>query len=75
MADIKITGFKVGTAAIGDTWDMLALDYYDEEMLAPLLLRYNPSLDSIVVFEDNMEIVVPIIDESTAASLPVWRQA
>lgn len=67
-------GTTVGTAAIGDTWDMLALDYYDDEMLAPLLLRHNPGYFNVVAFEENVEIVVPVIDEASAAGMPLWRR-
>ena len=72
---IKVIGMTTGTAGIGDTWDMLALDYYDEEMLAPLLLRYNPELDDIIVFEENTMIAVPDIDRDSLAAMPPWRQS
>ena len=59
----------------GDTFDALALKYYNEERLAWKIIQANPDHCDTLIFDagvvlyipDNTEVVLP-------QTLPPWRQ-
>lgn len=69
----KPIDFTTTIAAAGDTWDMLALDYYDDELLASLIIFHNPKLAEILVFDEAVEVTIPLIDQQASGALPPWR--
>lgn len=62
-------------AAVGDTFDMLALDYYNEELLSSLIILYNPEHADVIRFEKETLLSIPVIEQQDVAALPPWRKA
>ena len=59
----------------GDTFDILALDFYNEESYSHYIIAANPDYCDVVVFEDGIELYIPEIDEyQNKESLPPWRR-
>lgn len=59
----------------GDTFDALALEYYDDEKLASTIIQANPDHCATLIFEAGVSLFIP--DASTVASpetLPPWRR-
>jgi hypothetical protein len=63
------------TTQAGDTFDLLALDYYDDERLAHLIMALNPAYSDVLVFDANVSLEIPIFDETATVETPDWRQA
>lgn len=60
----------------GDTWDSIALKFYNDERLMHYILEANPMYLQTVVFSANVELNIPDIDVSklnTISNLPSWR--
>ena len=71
----RVTGYKEYTTRAGDTFDMLALAMYNEEKLAHYIIEFNPQFAGVVVFEANVPIRLPIVENvETPATLPPWRR-
>lgn len=68
MADIHIT-------VQGDTFDLLALEYYDDEKQASAIMAANPEYYSTLIFEAGIPLVIPPVATLTMPeTLPPWRR-
>ena len=68
MASIHIT-------AEGDTFDMLALKYYDDEKLASTIIQANPDHCATLIFEAGVSLTIPDITSVIyPETLPPWRR-
>jgi hypothetical protein len=61
-------------ALAGDTFDSIALDFYNRESLAHRIVQANPDHRKVIVFKGGEILMVPIIEEQPAASLPPWKR-
>ena len=59
----------------GDTFDSLALRFYDDEKLASTIIQANPDHCGTLIFEAGISLTIP---EAAAAvmpeTLPPWRR-
>ena len=58
----------------GDTFDMIALDYYNDEHLAMTLAQANPDYAGVIVFDAGVRLRIPVIEQAAASSLPPWKR-
>ena len=59
----------------GDTFDALALQYYNDEMLASRIIAANLDHCGTLIFEAGIVLRVPAISTvATPATLPPWRR-
>lgn len=58
----------------GDTFDMIALDAYNDEFRAVDIIRANPQYSGIVAFDAGVTLHIPYLTESTPESLPPWKR-
>lgn len=59
----------------GDTFDALALEYYDDEKQASVIIQANPDYCDTLIFEAGVELVIPERAEATPPdTLPPWRR-
>ena len=59
----------------GDTYDALALDFYDDERLASHIIQANPQYMETLVFDAGIRIRIPLLDKSERpVTLPPWRR-
>ena len=66
---------KVYTTMQGDTFDLLALLFYDEETLASNIIAANPDYCDTLIFDAGVELIIPDVAEVTLPeSLPPWRR-
>ena len=68
MSNIHVT-------VVGDTFDGLALEYYNDEKLASTIIKANPDHCDTLIFEAGVALTIP--DEPSATlpeSLPPWRR-
>lgn len=63
------------TTSKGDTFDILAFVFYDDPLLASVIIQANPDYSDVLIFEDNVELYIPEIDATEIPeTLPPWRQ-
>lgn len=68
-----VNGFEYTTMA-GDTFDMIALDAYNDEFKAAEIIRANPQYAGIVVFDAGVTLWIPYLEEDVPDSLPPWKR-
>lgn len=59
----------------GDTFDALALEYYDDEKLASAIIQENPDHCDVLIFEAGVTLTIPDVSTVTPPeTLPPWRR-
>ena len=58
----------------GDTFDSIALDFYDEEYYASEIINANPDFGSTIVFDEGIMLKIPILDIKNNDLLPPWKR-
>lgn len=62
------------TTINGDTFDVIALDMYNDEMKAHLIIQANPEYANVLVFDEGIKLKIPIIEKENVATLPPWKR-
>lgn len=71
----RIISYKEYMTRQGDTFDALALEMYGEETLAHYIIEFNPDHADVLIFEANVPLRLPIIENvETPDTLPPWRR-
>ena len=66
---------KTHITAEGDTFDALALQYYNDEKLSSKLIQVNPDHCSTLIFEAGVSLTIPEVSTVTyPETLPPWRR-
>lgn len=68
-----IDGFNYVTQA-GDTFDMIALDAYNDEFKSVEIIKANPQYAGVMSFDAGIPLRIPYIAESAPESLPPWKR-
>ena len=67
------------TTVQGDTWDSVAFKFYKNEAYADILMKANPGLIEIFVFDAGTELMVPgaaqVEAERIRRDYPEWLTA
>lgn len=66
--------FLLYTTQEGDTWDAIALDFYNSEYKSSLLMGANPDHIKKVIFSSGVKLIIPVIEEDPAETLPPWKR-
>ena len=71
----NVTGYQKIKTVEGDTFDGLALEYYDDEKQASLIIGANLDYCDVLIFEADVELKIPIVENvETPDTLPPWRR-
>lgn len=63
------------TTVEGDTFDGLALQYYNDEKLASAIIQANPDHCDTLIFEAGIKLTIPAVSSVTLpGTLPPWRR-
>lgn len=63
------------TTMQGDTFDMLALDAYNNEFQATDLIEANPQYADVLVFDAGVQLWIPKLESTPPESLPPWKRS
>lgn len=59
----------------GDTFDELALQFYDDEKKAHLIIDFNPQYSAYIILEAGITLQIPIYEtEQNSETLPPWKR-
>lgn len=63
------------TTRQGDTFDELALQAYNSEKMAHLLIEANPDYADVLIFDAGIELTIPVDEEIVIPeTLAPWRR-
>ena len=66
---------KIHITAEGDTFDALALEYYNDEKLASTIIQANPDHCDVLIFDAGVSLTIPGLSSVTyPETLPPWRR-
>lgn len=58
----------------GDTFDILALDAYDDEFKAHMIIQANPEYADVLIFDEGIKLKIPVIEDESIETLPPWKR-
>lgn len=58
----------------GDTFDVIALQFYGDELRAGELIAANPQHAGTVMFAAGVALQIPQLAEVAPSTLPPWRR-
>lgn len=71
----EIIGYREHKTVEEDTFDGLALWYYNDEQLASRIISANLDYCDVLIFEAGVPLRIPIMDTvDTPETLPPWRR-
>ena len=63
------------TTKEGDTFDMIALNFYDEEKMATTIIEANPDYSDVIIFDADVELIIPTAEDVDGLeTTPPWRR-
>ena len=72
---MTVSAFIEYQTRAGDTFDELALQFYDNEKMAHHIIEHNPDYADVIVFEESVFLEIPIFEEEeTPETLAPWRR-
>lgn len=71
---MTVSRFIDYTTRLGDTFDELALQVYNNEKMASEIIAANPDYADVIIFEEEVALRIPVFDETYAPeTLAPWR--
>lgn len=58
----------------GDTWESISMDFYGTPYKMAELIQCNSAYSDTLIFEGNIKLSIPILEEETAESLAPWKR-
>ncbi len=72
---MQIVGYRFHKAKVGETPDILALQYYSDEFMASYILDANPRYNDVMIYEGGEELTIPVFDTvESDKTLAPWRR-
>lgn len=71
----NITGYNIIQTVEGDTFDGLALEFYNDEKQSALIIGQNLDYCDTLIFEAGVQLRIPIVEDvDLPETLPPWRR-
>lgn len=71
----NIIGYNTILTVEGDTFDGLALEFYDDEQKSSVIMGANLDYCDTLIFEAGVALKIPILDDvELPETLPPWRR-
>lgn len=58
----------------GETWDTISLDFYGTPYKVKELIDCNPQYSDVLIFDANVMLNIPILDDEQAGTLAPWKR-
>lgn len=58
-----------------DSFDSIALDFYNEETLSNHIITANPLHRNTILFKGGEILRIPVIEKQAADTLPPWKRS
>lgn len=74
-SSVTVTGRKPYTCRAGEAFDLLAGQAYGHETMAGTIIRENPDMCDVVLFDGGEALSLPLVETvETPETLPPWRR-
>jgi len=75
IGQVLVNGYQEYVTQEGDAYDVLAIDFYDDEMMASYIIQANPQYMETLIFEAGIRLQIPVLENiERPTTLPPWRQ-
>ena len=72
---MTVSAFIEYQTRVGDTFDELALQVYNNEKMAHHIIEHNPDYADVIIFEEPVLLSIPIFEETEKPeTLAPWRR-
>lgn len=72
---MTVSAFINYRTRVGDTFDELALQVYNDEKMAHHIIEQNPDFADVIIFEESVPLRIPIFEDTELpATLAPWRR-
>lgn len=72
---MTVSAFINYRTRVGDTFDALALQVYNNEKMAHHIIKANPDFSDVIVFEESVLLKIPIFEDTELPeTLAPWRR-
>ena len=72
---VTVAGYKPYACKAGESFDLLAGQAYGQETMAGAIIKHNPDLCDVVLFEGGESIDLPLVEAvESPDTLPPWRR-
>lgn len=73
---MEITGYLTHIAKTGETPDILAFKYYNEEFMSSYIPEANTQYNDILKYKGGEELLIPVFDTiEDDSTLAPWRRS
>lgn len=74
-SSVTVTGRKAYTCKSGESFDLLSGQAYGQETMAGTIIRENPDMCDVVLFDGGETIGLPLVETvESPDTLPPWRR-
>lgn len=74
-SSVTVTGRKAYTCKSGESFDLLSGQAYGQETMAGTIIRENPDMCDVVLFDGGEAIGLPLVETvESPDTLPPWRR-
>ena len=74
-SSVTVTGHKAYTCKSGESFDQLSGQAYGQETMAGTIIRENPDMCDVVLFDGGEAIGLPLVETvESPDTLPPWRR-
>ncbi len=75
IGQVLVKGYQEYVTQEGDAYDALAIDFYEDEILASHIIQANPQYMETLIFEAGIKLWIPVLENmERPATLPPWRR-
>lgn len=61
-------------ASYGETWESISMDFYGTPYKIAELISCNPQYSDVLIFEENTELSIPILETEKSNTLAPWKR-
>ena len=72
---MTVSAYTNYTTRVGDTFDLVAFQIYDNEKMAFRIIEANPDYADVIIFDKSVTLRIPVFeDNSKPETLAPWRR-
>lgn len=66
--------FSIYKTIQGDTFDIIALKFYEDEFKSIEIIKANPDYSAVLKFDEGVILKIPKLEDETSNDLPPWKR-
>lgn len=66
--------FSIYKTIQGDTFDIIALKFYEDEFKSIEIIKANPDHSAVLKFDEGIILKIPKLEDEISDDLPPWKR-